>query len=199
MSLTAGTDYRSKGVSKTGGRPGGAVRLEQELPSGGFLGISANSIRNSAGSDVQLNLSVGWRPRAFGLKWNFNSTHEIYPGSETSGNDVVWQLTAGASRETGPLTTGVTLQHQPDGFGNTGRNTYLALDGAWRLRPRLAAVAGLGRREQEGSVDYTAWNAGLVFELSERVELEARYHATGQSQEGPNHQDRLVAAFEVEF
>ena len=199
LSLALASDYRSKGASKTGGRAGGAFGVERRLAADSYVGLSANSVRNSAGSDGQVNLSVGWRPRAFGLNWDIDSTHEIYPGSNTSGNDVVWQLSARASHEAGPLTTRMILQHQPDGFGDTGRNTFLAVDGAWRWRSRLAVVGGLGRREQDNSVDYTAWNGGLVFDMSDRLALEARYYATDQSDRGPNFEDRLVAALEVSF
>lgn len=84
-------------------------------------------------------------------------------------------------------------------MGGTGANTYLALGAGWRLRPRLNAVAGLGRREQDGSVDYTAWNAGLVLRLIDGVALDARWYATDQDARGPNYQDRLAAALIFDF
>ena len=199
LSLTFASDYRSKGASKTGGRPQLAAGIERAVAGRAYLAASASNIRNSAGSDAQLNLSAGWRPEAFGLEWNLNSTHEIYPGSDTAENDVVWQLSAEAARKAGPLSAAVILQHQPDGFAATGANTYLALDAGWRVRPGLQAVAGLGRREQDDSVDYTAWNAGLVLRLSAEMALDARWHATNQDEEGPNYQDRFVAAVRTRF
>jgi uncharacterized protein (TIGR02001 family) len=198
-SATLASDYRSKGVSKTGGRPGAAFELERALRSETYLGLSANSVRNSASSDAQINLGLGWRPEAFGLDWEFGSAHEFYPGSRTDGNDVVWQLSARVRREMGAVTLGVRVQHQPDGFGGTGANTYAALDGSWRLHARVEAVAGLGGREQENSVEYTAWNAGLILEMHERIALDVRWFATDQDAEGANHRDRLVTAVTLDF
>lgn len=105
FSATLASDHRSKGASKTGGRPQAAVGAERALRSSGYLAGSASTIRNSAGSDAQIDLSAGWRPEAFGLAWELDSTHEFYPGSDASGNHIVWQLSLRASRKAGPVST----------------------------------------------------------------------------------------------
>ena len=197
--LTLATDHRSKGASKTGGRAQAALAYGRDLPADLRLGLRATNLRNSAGSDAQLDVSLAWRPEAAGVDWELELTREHYPGSDTQANTAVWQIGAEAARSFGPARGALLIQHQPNGFADTGANTYLAVEAGWRLRPGLQAVAGAGRRDQERSVSYSAWNAGLVLDVAEQAALDVRWHATDRDEAGPNFRDRLVGALRVSF
>ena len=39
-------------------------------------------------------------------------------------------------------------------------------------------AAAIGRREQDNSLDYTAWNAGVTYALTDNIDADLRYYAT---------------------
>lgn len=117
---------------------------------------------------------LAWRPGTGAIDWEVEVAREHYPGSDTDGNTAVWQVGAEAAREWGRFDGAVLVQHQPDGFAGTGANTYVAAEAGWRARPNLRLVTVLGRREQEGSVSYSALNAGVILDVSDRALLDVR-------------------------
>ena len=69
----------------------------------------------------------------------------------------------------------------------------------WPLADRLQAAVTVGRREQDNAPDYTGWNAGLVYDLTETVELELGWHGTDIAEQGDQFERALVAAVLLSF
>ena len=63
----------------------------------------------------------------------------------------------------------------------------------------IARTAAIGRREQDNSLDYTAWNAGVTYALTDNLDADLRYYATDADVPGEQYADGLVAAITLAF
>ncbi len=198
--LGAGTDNRSKDASKSDGRPfawGGA-----EWSSGDnrlYGGPAFETIRSSTGSRLEVQVAAGFRPEFAGFELDFNAAHKWQVDADPGADDTAWEFTADVKRSIGPASGRLRVQHSPDGTGSSGSWIWIAGRVGWELSPRLQATAELGRREQDRSVDYTGWNAGVSLALSHAVELDLRWHDTDADRPGEQYARALVATASVAF
>ena len=69
----------------------------------------------------------------------------------------------------------------------------------WDFTNKLEATASIGRREQDNSIDYTGWNAGFTYALTDKLEADVRYHATNADVPGEQYADALVVGLSIAF
>ena len=196
----AATDNRSKDASKSDGEA--YVWGQTEWTSASSLvyaGAGFETIRSSTGSDLELEAGFGLRPEVAGFDLDLNATYKQQVDADPGADDDAWEFTADVKRSIGPASGRLRLQHSPDGTGGTRAWTWYEARVGWDFTDKLQATAAIGRREQDNSIDYTGWNAGFTYAVTEHLEAEVRYHATDANVPGEQYADALVAGISVAF
>lgn len=201
FNMTAGTDNRSKDASKSQGEPFVAVSADWEGAGGlAYAGGGFETI-DASGSGVQAEAFVGIQPKVAGFQLDLSVTRqwrlEADPGTDADN----WELTANVSRKIGRASGRLQLQTSPDGAGGTGRWTWIEGRLGWTFSDTLKGTVAVGRREQQDSIDYTGWNAGMTWAVTDKVALDLRWYDTnadpGASEE--QYGSALVAAVSLAF
>lgn len=191
--LGAATDNRSKNVSKTGND--GHVFGSATWESGDrrfYAGPSFEGVQ-SGGSNVEIALSGGFAPEAFGFEFDFNLAYLNRVGAENGFDEDALELTADMRRAIGPAWGNLQVQYAPDAAGNTRSFVWVEASAGWEFSNRLSASTGIGRREQVGAPDYTGWHAGVTWGLTDKVDVDLRYYDTNAHGEGETYRDAIVA------
>ena len=200
FAIGAGTDSRSKGLSKTDGEPFGYALAEWSDPSGiYYVSGGVENIDHSTGADLEVELTAGARPQFAGFDLDLNVAHKWLLDAAPGADDDQWEFTANAARALGPASARLQLQYSPDGAGATEAWTWVEGRLGWEFSPTVGATAAVGRREQDNSVDYTAWNAGLTWAFHRDADLDLRWHDNSESHRGGQYDSALVATVNVFF
>lgn len=197
--LGAGTDNRSKGVSKSDGEPYAWATAEWESESGLFYVAPGAQTIKSGGSDLELEVEAGVRPEWAGFDFNLSAARKWRVDTNPGYDADTWELTADMKRSIGPASGRLRVQYSPDGVGSTKEWTWVAVRGGWEFTPRLTGTAEIGRREQNGSLDYTAYNVGFAYDLTQNLQADLRWYGTDAEVPGEQYSDSLVATVAVAF
>lgn len=198
--LGAATDNRSKDASKSDGEPFVWGEARWSNSSGFFYaGPAFETIKSSTGSDLEVSLTAGIRPEIAGFDLDISAEHKWHVDANPGADDNAWEFTADIKRSIGPASARVRVQHSPDSTGSTEAWTWVALRGGWEFTNRLSGTAEIGRREQDNSIDYTGWNVGFSYALTDAIEADLRWHATDADVPGEQYKDGLVAGIAFAF
>lgn len=196
----AATDNRSKAVSKSDGEPFVWGEAVWESASGFFYaGPSAETIKASTGSDLEVALNAGIRPEFAGFDFDLKAEHKWHVDANPGADDDGWEFTADMKRSIGPASGRLRVQYSPDSTGSTEAWTWVEAQVGWDLTDKLSASAAIGRREQDNSVDYTGYNAGVSYALTRHLEAELRWYGTDAEVPGEQYADTLVAGVSFAF
>jgi len=200
FSVGAATDNRSKGVSKSDGDSYVWGHAEWANASGLVHGGTGfQTIKSPGGSDLEMEVGVGVRPEIAGFDLDLSATLKSQIDAVPGFDDNAWELTADVRRSIGPASGRVRYQYSPDGMGGTEAWTWVEARLGWNFTDRLEGTAAIGRREQDNNLDYTAWNAGVTYALTDKLDAELRYYATDADVPGEQYADSLVAAISLAF
>lgn len=196
----AATDNRSKDASKSDGDAYVWGDAEWESASGLFYaGPGFQTIKSSSGSELELAIGAGIRPEVAGFDLDLNVTHK-YQVDAAAGYDAgAWEFTGDVKRSIGPASARLRLQYSPDGTGSTEAWSWVEARVGWAFTNKLKGSAAIGRREQDNSLDYTGWNAGFNYDVTDHIEAELRYYATDANVPGEQYADTLVAGISFAF
>lgn len=200
VEIGAGTDNRSKNASKTDG-DAYAYGIVDWAPGAGDAYVSG-SIEgvDSSGADWETKLMVGWAPQFAGFDFDINAAHKWLVDPVPGTDEDAWEFTANMSRSIGPASGRLQYQYSPDSTGSTGSFTWVEARVGWEFTPRLEATAAIGRREQRNSVDYTGWNIGATYALTDNLDLDVRYYDTDVDIPGDRkYADAVVAELSLGF
>lgn len=197
---TAGTDNRSKGISKTEGEGFVGFSAEWTSASGLFyVAPTTETIKSSILSELEVDLAAGIRPEILGFDLDLSAMHRWQVDANPADDNTAWEFTGDIKRSIGPASARLRLQYSPDGIGGTKEWTWVEGRLGWEFTDRLKGTAAVGRREQENSVDYSAWNAGITYDLTDRLELDVRWYDTDAGVPTETYDSALVAAINVYF
>lgn len=200
FAVGAATDNRSKGASKSDGEAYAWGEAEWENASGLIYGgAGLQTIKSSSGSELELEIGTGLRPEIAGFDLDFNVTHKSQVDAAAGYDDDAWELTADVKRSIGPASGRLRLQYSPDGMGGTEAWSWVEARLGWDFTDKLEGTAAVGRREQDNSLDYTAWNVGFTYALTRSLDADVRYYATDADVPGEQYADSLVAGISLSF
>jgi len=197
--IGAGTDNRSKDASKSGNDGyvfGSAI---WESADGLFYAGPDFETIQSGGSNVEVGFTAGYQPEAFGYEFDFNVAYLNRLGAESGFDEDAWEFTGNVSRAIGPATARLQVQYSPDVAGPTEAFTWVEGQVGWTFTRRLDGSIALGRREQDNAPDYTGWNAGGTYALTDALALDLRYYDTDAAAFGEQYEDALVAKVAYAF
>lgn len=195
----AGTDNRSKAISKSDGDPFVWGEAEWESASGLFYAGPSIETVKSSGSELEVALNAGVRPEFAGFDLDLNVKHKWLIDADPGADADAWEFTADVKRSIGPASGRIRLQYSPDSTGATEAWTWVEARLGWDFTDKLHASAAIGRREQDNSVDYTGYNVGLNYALTRNLEAELRWYGTDADVPGEQYADSLVAGLSFAF
>ncbi len=192
------TDYMSKGTSKNRGAP--ALSGSLEAAHGIFYaGTWASDAYTAQGGDAELHLYAGAKPKFAGLSWDLRAMAKTIPGTIEGVQDSYAEFRVDATRAFGRAKARVRVEYSPDNYGATRQAWWVEGQLSHPVGERFTASAALGRREQDGGADYTAWNAGGQVAISDRVALDLRWYDTDSHELGSAYRGQAVAAVLLRF
>ena len=197
--LGAGTDNRSKNASKSGNDGYAFGSATWESADGLFYAGPGFETVQSGGSNVEAELSAGYQPEAFGYQFDFNAVYKYRLDAEAGYDADGWEFTSNVSRAVGPASARLQVQYSPDAAGSTRSFTWVEGQVGWDFDDRLNGTAAVGRREQVGAPDYTGWNAGVTYALTDALSVDLRYYDTDAETFGEQYKQALVAMIAYDF
>ncbi|GAW40865.1 hypothetical protein SH203_01267 [Brevundimonas sp. SH203] len=197
--LGAGTDNRSKNASKSGNDGYAFGSATWQSANGLFYAGPGFDTIQSGGSRIEAEFVAGYQPEAFGYRFDFNLAYKNRLGADAGYDQDTWELTGNVSRAIGPADARLQVQYSPDAAGATRAFTWVEARLGWDFTPRLNGTAAVGRREQDGGPDYTGWNAGVTYDLTDALSLDVRYHDTDADTYGEQYKQALVAKVAYDF
>ena len=199
FAVGAATDNRSKDASKTDGVSFVWGEAEWESASGLFYAGPSFETIKSSGSELEVALNAGVRPEFAGFDFDLNAKHKWQIDANPGTDDDSWEFTADMKRSIGPANGRLRVQYSPDSTGSSEAWTWAEARLGWDFTDRLYASAAIGRREQDNSIDYTGYNVGVSYALTDRVEADLRWHGTDAEVPGEQYADALVAGVSFAF
>lgn len=195
----AGTDNRSKGASKSGNDPYVFGSATWESADGRFYVSPAAETIDAGGSDVEAEIAVGYSPEAYGYVFDFAVAYKNRLDASAGYDEDTVEFTGSASRSIGPARGRLLVQYSPDAAGSTEAFTWVEGRVGWTFTNRLGATVALGRREQDNAPDYTAWNAGVTYGLTDALDLDVRWYDTDAREFGDQYKSAVVAKVAYAF
>lgn len=196
--LGAGTDNRSKGASKSGGDPYVFGEAQWNAANGFYADAEFETI-DASGSTVETEMEAGWQFSFADLDFDTSASHKWRVGAVEGHDDAAWEYQFDVMRDFGAVDTRLRVEHSPDGLGSTEAWTWVEGRIRLPLTDSLKASATLGRREQDNAPDYTGWNAGVAYAVTDTTSLDLRWHGTDVEEQGEQYENALVASVLVAF
>ena len=194
------SDYVFRGVSQTQEDPQifGGVDATYGI---GYAGVWASNVDFGADDPTaEIDLYAGVKPTVGDTALDLGVIYYGYIDQPSHSNEDYWEFKAAASIPAGPATLGAAVFYSPEFFGKTGDATYYEVNAALPIPNSKFSVSGaLGHQQVKGSADYTTWNAGIGFALTDHIGFDLRYWDTDEHSFGSIYDSRVVIGVKATF
>ncbi len=168
-------DYVFRGISQVQGvnlphhENGAALQggIDYKSASGFYAGVWASNVQfpSDPKADLETDVYFGTTPTVGNWSFDFGIIGYIYPQSDT---DTTWELKTAVSHPIGKGTIGVASYWGSD----TLDKPYYEVNASYPLAKDWTVSGAMGNNELG---QYTTWNAGLTYALTEHLSLDLRY------------------------
>ena len=190
------SDYVFRGFTQTDEGP--ALQGGVDLTAGSFYaGAWASNVDFGDDTEAEVDLYGGFRTEAGGFALDFGAVAYLYVEAPDGSDYDYVEFKAAASRAVGPVTAGAVVYYSPDFFGLDEEATYVEGNLAFTPADKWTVSGALGYQALDVNDDYTTWNAGVAYALTDNLAIDVRYHDTDV--DGPLSDDRFVAGVKVLF
>ena len=224
-SVSAGTDYVSRGTTQTFGDPAVMVYVEHAFDEGPYVAAFVANIDfdnaegerlfGDDGAFLETDLFVGYRGTAGTVAYDAGLAIIAYQGTKPTpainpgGNWDMVEAYVKLSRPVGPVTLGTMLAVTPDYFNNFGPSIWAEASASTNIAKNLSASAAFGRQEffEDSSTgfpadfsDYNTWNLGVTYAITDTLSANVRYHDNDTNVDlGPIYEPRAVVTLTKSF
>lgn len=196
--LGVASDYVFRGVSQTQEDP--QVFGGVDLAAGKFYaGTWASNVDFGDKTDAEIDLYAGYKPMIGKALLDFGVIYYGYAGAPKGADYGNVEFKAAGSIPAGQGAIGAAVFYSPDSFGAANDAVYYELNGSYPIVDKLSVSAALGRQTYKGTGDYTTWNVGAAYALTDRLTLDLRYHDTDEHGFGKLYDSRAVASLKAAF
>jgi uncharacterized protein (TIGR02001 family) len=193
------TNYVFRGVSQTDNKAalqGGADAGYGIL----YAGVWASNVKFAGDkADVEIDTYAGVKPSLGGVTFDLGVIHYGYLGEAAGVQDDYWELKAAASKGFDKLTVGAAVYYSPDFFARTDDAVYYEANASYAATPKLSVSGALGHQDVSYAGDYTTWNLGATYAITDHASIDLRYWDTDQHSFGDIYGSRLVATLKGVF
>lgn len=199
FNLGAATDYVWRGVSQTNEDPQVFGGVDAAIGSMGYAGVWASNVDYSHGTDAEIDLYAGVRPKVGPVTLDLGVTYYGYVGLPSGVDRDFLELKAGGSMPLGPAVLGAAVAWSDDYYGHAGNSTYYEINGSFPVGDSLNFSGAVGRQDVQRGRDYNTWNLGASYALNDVVGFDLRYHDTSEHDLGDVYDSRVVLGVKAAF
>ncbi|WP_269716291.1 TorF family putative porin [Caulobacter sp. NIBR2454] len=192
------SDYVFRGVTQTDQEP--ALQGGVDMSAGVFYaGIWGSNVDFFDETDAEVDVYFGVKPTFGPISADFAAIYYGYVNEPNGADYAYWEFKAAGSVPVGPGSIGTALYVSPDFFGSVGEAAYYEVNGAFPVMDKLSLTGALGRQDLEGNGDYTTWNLGAAYALTDNLSIDLRYHDTSKHEFGEYYEESFVASIKATF
>lgn len=191
------SDYVFRGFSQSDESPALQAGVDVTWESGFYAGAWGSNIDFGDDTDAEVDVYAGYRTEAAGFNFDVGAIGYLYVGAGRDNSYDYLELKLAASRAFGPVTLGAAAYYSPDFFGADEEATYVEGNASFTPAPKWTVSGAVGYQALDVSDDYTAWNAGVAYAITDSIILDGRYH--GADVDTPLADDRAVATLKFLF
>ena len=180
----------SKGIGQTDGPQligRGFVRFGDVQVGGQWKNVTSSVAEGEGAAFATWQRKLGRVQASLGVTLKFQT------GVTEPTDDKALELNGSVAPKWGKLGVRVSAVYSPDDFGSAGQSLYVEGGPSYDVGKTLRVSANVGRRERDGSPDYTTLNAGVSKTLG-KLTLDARYYDSAQGELGEQYDERVVVS-----
>lgn len=196
IEISAFNQGMSKGLRQTDGPQ---ILVRPEVTAGPLFIDAYYKNVTSPTADGEAAALIGLRRHAAGFDLAISGAYKWNIGAHAQADRDAFEFNAAASRRFGRVTPRISLTWSPDDLGGTRASLYAEAGASVPLFAGASVSANVARRIRDGSPDYTAFNAGVSYAITDHFTAELRYYDTAQSRLGTIYAPRLVASARLHF
>lgn len=190
------SDYVFRGVSQTDEEP--ALQGGVDASFGSFyVGAWASNVDFGDDTDVELDIYGGYLFDAGGFDFDVGVISYTYLNAPDGADYDLVEFKAAVSRSIDRLSAGAAVYYSPDFFGVDEEATYIEANAGYDVTDKLAITGAVGKQFLDVSSDYTTWNLGGEYAVTDKVSLDVRYHDSHV--DGPLGEERFTATLGFAF
>lgn len=190
------TDYVFRGVSQTDEKV--AIQGGVDASFGSFyVGAWASNVDFGDDTDAELDLYGGYLFDAAGYDFDVGVIGYHYVNAPDGADYDLVEFKAAVSRSIDRFSAGAAVYYSPDFFGVDEEATYIEGNVGYDVTDRFAVTAAVGKQFLDVSSDYTTWNLGGEFAVTDKLSLDVRYHDSHV--DGPLGEERFTASLGFAF
>jgi uncharacterized protein (TIGR02001 family) len=194
----AASDYVFRGVSQTDEHVqvfGGA-----DVSAGqAYAGVWVSNVDFNDTTDAEYDLYAGFKPTLGVVSLDLGVLYYGYVDAPSGADLDYVELKAAGSVPLGPATLGAQAYYSPNYYAHVDHAFYYEINGAFSPTEKVSLSAALGRQELDGSGDYTTWNVGVGYALTDHLGVDLRYHDTDEDGLGDIYGSRVVISLKASF
>jgi uncharacterized protein (TIGR02001 family) len=209
----AQSDYIFRGISQTNQQSSGFAGVDVTYKSQLYVGAWTSNVDFSPSGDSstqqEYDLYGGWRPTIAGINFDLGYIYYGYTHQPQGLRESYSELYLKATKALGPVTLGVSAYDSPNFPGTMGRAEYYEANIAYAFNPVWSISGAVGRQFESNTVftddgsradfNYSTWNAGVTYAVSDHVSLDVRYWDTDQHAAGDIYHSHAVASVKATF
>jgi len=178
FNIGATSNYVFRGITQTDENFAVQGGVDFSGDSGFYAGAWASNVDFGDDTDVEFDIYGGYATEAGGFALDFGVVAYTYIGAPDGVSYDNIELKAAASRAVGPATLGVVAYYSPDSWGVDNESLYYEVNGGFEVTSKLSLSAAIGRQTFTPGDDYSTWNVGGTYALTDKLGLDLRYHDT---------------------
>lgn len=201
FNVGASSDYVFRGYSQTDSKPqvyGGA-----DLGIGTFYaGTWLSNVDFGDSTSMEYDLYAGFKPTLGPVALDVGIVRYGYTNQESGADLDFWEGKLAGSVAAGKGAVGAAVYYTPENFGQTGKATYVELNGSMPVMDKVSVSGAVGHQALEGDGDYETWNLGLGYAINDTFGLDVRYWDTNvKKADDPNKltSGRIVVGLKAAF
>lgn len=195
FNIGATNNYVFRGLTQTDKKFAVQGGVDFATDAGFYAGAWASNVDFKDGTDAEIDLYGGYKTEAGGFAWDVGVIAYTYVGAPSGVSYNNYEVKVGASRAFGPATVGAALYYSPDSWGVESESLYAELTGAYAVSDKISLSGGIGRQTFDPGSDYTTWNAGGTYALTDKLGLDLRYYDNNLS----GYDDAFVVSLKAAF
>lgn len=196
FTLSATSDYVFRGISQTDEEF--ALQGSVDLTVGAFYaGAWASNVDFFDSTDAEVDIYGGYRTEVGGYAVDVGLVGYLYVNQPNGADYDYAELKFAVSRAIGPVSLGAVVYYSPDYSGALDEATYIEANVAWAVADKWTVSAAIGNQDFDGAFDYTTWNLGAAYALTDTVSIDVRGYDTDV--DTPLSDDRVVGTLKFAF